>query len=140
MTKKEVVWLVIRIFGVYFAYLALVSLFTIFAAIPSLIFTPVLNDPAANKQVPATRVQPVSVNESVNSPMEPAMENNSDIVARKDNSEAVKIFLWYVFLTVIYGAVGWYLLRDGRLFYFLLMREEIVKKSEPEPEVTSLNL
>lgn len=141
MTKKEVVWLLIRMFGVYFAYLAIVSLFAVFAVLPSLIFTPVINSPAnANTQIPATKVQPVPFNGSSDLPNEPVPDTTSASVEPKENSEAVKTFLWYILLTFIYGAVGWYLLRDGRLFYFLLMREEVIKKSEPEPEVTSLNL
>ena len=141
MNKKEIVWLTIRLIGLYFAYLTIVSLFSVIGFAPALIFVPpALDTPSnANTTVQNTRVQTLPYN--VNPIGEPPPKPNTETAASdKDRSEIVKIFLWYIFLTVIYGVVGWYLLRDGRLFYALLMREEVIKKREAEPEVTTLNL
>jgi hypothetical protein len=141
MNKKEIVWLIIRLIGLYFAYLSIVTLFTVIGSAPALIFMPPALGEAsnANTAVANTRVQTLPYN--VNPIGEPMPKTNTETAASdKDRSEIIKIFLWYIFLTAIYGAVGWYLLRDGRLFYSLLMREDLIKKREAEPEVTTLNL
>lgn len=141
MNKKEIVWLIIRLIGLYFAYLSIVSLFSVIGTAPSLIFMPpALNSASnANTAVANTRVQTLPYN--VNPIGGPSPQTNSETAASDNNrSEIIKIFLWYIFLTAIYGAVGWYLLRDGRLFYAFLMREDLIKKREAEPEVTTLNL
>ena len=141
MNKKEIVWLIIRLIGLYFAYLSIVSLFSVISTAPALIFLPPALDTAsnANTAVANTRIQTLPYNVS---PMggPPPLTNTETAAGDKDRSEIVKIFLWYIFVTAIYGAVGWYLLRDGRLFYALLMREDLIKKREAEPEVTTLNL
>ncbi len=141
MIKSEVVWLIIRLIGLYFAYLTIISLVGLIGSAPALIFMPPALDsaPSSNTAIPNTRIQPAPYN--VNPAVEPLSKNNAQTAANdKDRSETVKIFLWYILLTAIYGVVGWYLLRDGRLFYALLMREEVIKTSKAEPEVTTLNL
>jgi hypothetical protein len=141
MNKKEIVWLIIRLIGLYFAYLSIVSLFSVIGAAPALVFMPPALDEAsnANTAVTNTRVQTLPYN--VNPMGGPPPQTNTETAAGdKDRSEIVKTFLWYIFVTAIYGAVGWYLLRDGRLFYALLMREDLIKKREADPEVTTLNL
>ena len=140
-SKKEIVWFVIRLIGLYFAYLTIVSLFSVIATAPALIFMPPALDtaPNSNTAVTNTRVQPLPYN--TNPIAEPTPQTKTETIASgKDRSEIVKTFLWYIFLTAIYGVIGWYLLRDGRLFYALLMREDLIKKREAEPEVTTLNL
>ena len=141
MIKREVVWLIIRLIGLYFAYLTIISLFGLIGWAPALIFMPPALDsaPNSNTAIPNTRIQPAPYN--VNPAAEPLPKNNAETTANdKDRSETVKIFLWYILLTAVYGTVGWYLLRDGRLFYALLMREELIKTSKAESEVTTLNL
>ena len=49
-------------------------------------------------------------------------------------------FLGELLLALIYGAIGFYFLRDGRLLFAVLMREDSEKKKKSEPEVTTLNL
>ena len=141
MIKSEVVWLIIRLIGLYFAYLTIISLFGLIGTAPALIFMQSASDsaPNSNTAIPNTRIQTAPYN--VNPIGEPSSKNTAEITANdKDKSEIVKIFLWYIFLTIVYGAAGWYLLRDGRLFYALLMREELIKTSKAESEVTTLNL
>ena len=141
MNKKEIVWLIIRLIGLYFAYLTIVSLLSVISAAPALIFMPPGLDTAsnANTAVANTRVQTLPYNTNPIGEFPPQTKTET-AATDKDRSEIVKTFLWYIFLTAIYGAVGWYLLRDGRLFYALLIREDLTKKREAEPEVTTLNL
>lgn len=142
MNKKEIVWLIIRVIGLYFAYLTLVSLFSLVGSAPALIFMPPALDAAsnANTVVANTRVQTLPFNTNPIGEQPPPQIKTEAAASDKDRSEIIKTFLWYIFLTAIYGAVGWYLLRDGRLFYALLMREDLIEKREAEPEVTTLNL
>jgi hypothetical protein len=49
-------------------------------------------------------------------------------------------FLGGLFLALIYGGLGFYFLRDGRVLFALLMREDSDKPDKKESEVTSLNL
>ena len=141
MNKKEIVWLIIRLIGLYFAYLAIVSLFSVIGSLPSLIFMPpTLDTPSnANTAVANTRVQTLPYNANPIGESSPQTKTET-AASDKDRTEIVKTFLWYIFLTAIYGIIGWYLLRDGRLFYALLIREDLIKKREAEPEVTTLNL
>lgn len=141
MNKKELVWLITRLTGTYFAYLTIVSLFTVIGAVPALIFMPpeLESAPNANTTVANTRVQALPFNANPMGESSPPTKTET-AQTDKESSETVKLFLWYIFLTAIYGAVGWYLLRDGRLFYLLLMREDSIRKKETEPEVTTLNL
>jgi hypothetical protein len=141
MIKSEVVWLIIRLIGLYFAYLTIISLFGLIGSAPALIFMPPAlgSVPNSNTAIPNTRIQALPYN--ANPIAEPLSKNNAETTRNdKDQSENVKIFLWYILLTAVYGVVGWYLLRDGKLFYALLMREELIKTSKAESEVTTLNL
>ena len=55
MTKREFVWLLIRLAGVYFAYLAIIGFFTLITSGWSLIFAPPkLDVPNANSNRSAT--------------------------------------------------------------------------------------
>lgn len=142
MTKKESVWLIIRLIGVYFAYLTVISFFSAISVVPSLLFAPAdLKIPQKNNaETPVSIAQPTPFGMNENVPNNAPTKSNSANADEKNTAENLKSFFWYVFLTAIYGVTGWYLLRDGRLFYALLMREEIMKKREAEPEVTTLNL
>ena len=74
----------------------------------------------------------------------PAIEtpNNNEQLKPEDKArrEALMNLVGIVFLTLIYGAIGFYFLRDGRLLFALLMREDSEKIKRSEPEVTTLNL
>lgn len=147
MNKYQVIWLLIRLAGVYFAYLALIAFFGLVGSIPALFTLPKIDADNKNANVavntnPTLRVQPISPNINYNAPE--AVENSGkpeDSITAKFRGENVKDFLWFLVLTAIYGAAAWYLLKDGRILYGVLNREEphgLVR--EKEAEVTSLNL
>lgn len=149
MNKYQVVWLIIRLFGLYFAYLTLFSFFGLVGSVPALFTLPKIDAEKKNANVstmpqnPTIRVQPISPNVNSNS-SETADSNgktDEEGITDKFKGENVKNFLWFLILTAIYGAAAWYLLRDGRLLYAILNREEphgLLK--EKEAEVTTLNL
>ncbi len=140
MTKKELVWLLIRAAGVYFGYLMIVSIFSVVVLAPSLIFAPTDLKTAQrpNSEIPVTEVQPYNTSGIPGDNIQPRV--NTGQTDDEAVSENVKNFLWSLFLGFIYGAIGFYLLRDGRLFYFLLIKEELTEARQAEPEVTTLNL
>lgn len=147
MNKYQVIWLIIKLAGVYFAYLALITFFGLVGSIPALFTLPKIDAEKKNANVavntnPTLRVQPISPNVNYNAPE--TAENNGktdESITDKFKGDNVKNFLWFLVLTAIYGAAAWYLLRDGRILYGVLNREEphgLVK--EKQAEVTSLNL
>lgn len=147
MNKYQVVWLIIRLCGVYFAYLTLVTFLGLVGSIPALFTLPKIdtnpkNANVATQPTPSFRVQPISPNGNYNSSeTSENKEKSDDSITGKFKGENVKTFAWFLLLTAIYGAAAWYLLRDGRFLYGMLNRErpdELTK--EKEAEVTSLNL
>lgn len=143
MTKRDLVWLLIRLAGVYFAYLAVITFFTTINSGWGLIFAPPkLDIPNANsnKTVAIPGIQPAPYDPNMN-PALPTPNNNETLGPEdKVRRETIMSLVGLVVLTLIYGGIGFYLLRDGRLFYLILMREETEKKKDAEPEVTTLNL
>ena len=154
MNKYQVVWLIIRLAGVYFAYLTLVTFFGLVGSIPALFTLPKIDTNPKNANVstmpqngtnpanPTYRVQPVSPNLNANSSESPENGGKTDeSITDKFKGENVKTFAWFLVFTAIYGAAAWYLLRDGRILYDVLNREapdSLIK--EKEAEVTQLNL
>lgn len=144
MNKYQVVWLIIRLAGVYFAYLTLFSFFGLVGSIPALFTLPKIdvnnkNANVANVQ-PSMPVRSISPNGNFNAPETP--ENKTDeSITDKFKGENVKNFVWFLILTGIYGAVTLYLLRDGRILYDVLNREKPHESAKgKEAEVTTLNL
>jgi hypothetical protein len=148
MNKYQVVWLIIRLVGVYFAYLALITFFGLVGSIPALFTLPkidAVNPKNANvstmPQNPTFRVQPVSPNLNANVPDGAGNEKTDEGITDKFKGENFKTFAWFLVLTAIYGAAAWYFLRDGRVLYAVLNREEPdASIKEKEAEVTTLNL
>jgi hypothetical protein len=147
MNKYQVIWLIIRLVGVYFAYLTLVSFLGLVGSIPALFTLPKIDTNPKNANVsvnsnPTFRVQPISPNGNSNAP--DAAENkekSGDSITDKFKGENVTTFAWFLILTGIYGGAAWYLLRDGRILYGILNREKPDESlKEKEAEVTSLNL
>ena len=149
MNKYQVVWLIIRLAGVYFAYLTLVTFLGLVGSIPALFTLPKIDATSPKNanistapQNPTLRVQPVTPNINANS--SETTENggkSGEGITDKFKGDNVKTFAWFLILTALYGAAAWYLLRDGRILYAVLNREEpdgLVK--EKEAEVTTLNL
>jgi hypothetical protein len=147
MNKYQVIWLIIRLAGVYFAYLTLVSFLGLVGSIPALFTLPKIDANPKNANVavnsnPTFRVQPISPNGNYNA-LDAAenKEKSGDSITDKFKGENVTTFAWFLILTAIYGAAAWYLLRDGRHLYGILNREKPDESSkEKEAEVTSLNL
>ena len=148
MNKYQVIWLIIRLVGVYFAYLTLVSFLGLVSSIPALFTLPKIDVSTKNANVaansnPSIRVQPISPNGNLNVPesADSKEKSNSESITDKFKGENVKNFVWFLLLTGFYGAAAWYLLRDGRILYDVLNREKPHESAkEKESEVTSLNL
>jgi len=151
MNKYQVVWLIIRLMGLFFAYLTLVTFFGLVGSIPALFTLPKIDAPSKNananvafNQNPTLRVQPIYPNANYNSPEAPNDNNGAktdESITDKFKGENFKNFMWFLVMTLVYGAITWYLLRDGRILYDVLNREQphgIGK--EKEAEVTTLNL
>jgi hypothetical protein len=144
MTKREVVWLLIRLAGVYFAYLAIITLFTVITSGWSLIFAPPkLDVPNTNSNRAATIpgiTQPAPYD--INNPSATPATSTAEPEKPEDKAKrgALMSFLGGLFIALIYGGLGFYFLRDGRVLFALLMREDSDKPDKKESEVTSLNL
>ena len=152
MNKYQVIWLIIRLAGVYFAYLTLMTFFGLIGSVPALFTLPKIDANQKNANVstmpqnpanPTYRVQPVTPNINANGAENADGSGKTEEgITDKFKGENVKTFAWYLVLTAIYGAVAGYLLRDGRLLYGVLNREEphSLSNREKEAEVTQLNL
>ena len=149
MNKQQAVWLIIRLIGLYFAYLAIVSLFALIGAIPALFTLPKIdadgrpNANASSTPSPVIRVQPIPPDGSLDAadPTAATEKANGETLTEKFTAESVKTAAWFFLSTLLYGAVAWYLLRDGRVLFEVLGREDphgLIK--EREAEVTTLNL
>lgn len=150
MTKREFVWLLIRLAGVFFAYLAIATFFTVVTSGWSTIFAPPkLDVQTANSNRASTMpgIQPVTPYDPSMNPANPNQITQPTPVSAepekpedKARREAVMKVLGSLLLALIYGGLGFYFLRDGRILYILLMREDSDKPKNSEPEVTTLNL
>ncbi len=140
--------MIIRLVGVYFAYLTLVSFLGLVSAVPALFTLPKIDANTKNANVAVSqpntpiRVQPISPNGNYNTSENAENKEKSDeSITDKFKGENVKNFVWFLILTAIYGVAAWYLLRDGRVLYDVLNREKPhASTREKESEVTSLNL
>lgn len=158
MDKRQTVWLIVRLIGIYFAYWAVVALISLVGAIYTYISLPSPNTPPkANANT--NTVRPSVPTPAVN-PTLPTTKSPADEAAEKAKSDAGKDALWQLFLTVIYGGIGFYLIRNGRRLFVILRREDLIEDTDenvPLPakkekinysseraskkeEVTSLNL
>ena len=123
MIKKEVVWLIVKLIGIYFVYSTIVAVLVLISSIYAYIQLPApprfgkAENTAANVQTISPGFPGVTVNPTPNSPTT-AAENPVETA----KNEALKALLWNLFLTVIYGLIGWYLIRDGRILFAVLNR------------------
>lgn len=121
MTKRHVVWLIIKLIGVYFAYSAIVAVPGVISSIYAYASLP--SPPRFGKAETgntAVNIQPVFPNPNANTSTKPEIETP----AEKAKNEALKLFVWNLLATIFYGLVGWYLIRDGRFLFALLIRED----------------
>jgi hypothetical protein len=120
MTKKEVVWLITKLFGVFFAYWTVVAVFVLIGSVYAYIQLP--SPPRFGKSESAvTNVQPGPFNPTISTP--PAATAAAENPAEAAKNAALKQLLWDLLLVVIYGLIAWYLIRDGRFLFALLNRE-----------------
>jgi hypothetical protein len=137
MNKRETVWLIVRLVGVYFLYSAVVTLFSLVGAISTLrtlsATTNGTKSPAANVQ---TAPPPVNPRPDLDQPA----PHNADPAAEKLKSEAFNTILFYILILAIYGGIGFYLTRYGRMLFYVLSNENSPNKSEDNPAVTTLKL
>ena len=147
MNKYQVVWLLIRLAGVYFAYLTLLTFLGLVGSIPALFTLPKIDVNPKNANVavnsnPAFKVQPISPNGNYGAPETTETNKTDENITDKFKGDNVKNFVWFLFFTAIYGAAAWYLLKDGKILYDVLNCEapDNSLKKVKEAEVTSLNL
>lgn len=153
MTKKQVVWLIIKLVGVCFIYSTIIAVLVLIGSIYAYIQIPAPPrfGKTENSSVNVQTISPGFPNPTQNNPATTKPEVETPV--EKAKNDALKELLWNLFLTVIYGALGWYLIRDGRFFFAILNREEPFDASgkpvesdsfplsrKKENVVTSLNL
>ena len=137
MSKQQVVWLIVRLVGVYFAYLAVVTAFSLPGAVSTL-YSLSSRPTAAKPEIENVRPTPY--------PGFPKTENETQQAGKTDpaaenlKSEAFKTLLKYIFFTALYGGIGFYLIRRGRLLFNVLINETSAKAYEDNPAVTTLKL
>jgi hypothetical protein len=140
MTKKEVVWLITKLIGVLFSYWMIVAVLVLIGSIYAYIQLP--SPPRFGK------AETQAANVRVTSPGFPDMTGATPITpanvpenpAETAKNEALKLLLWDLFLTVIYGLIAWYLIRDGRFLFALLNREAPYDESGKPVESDSFPL
>ncbi len=141
MNKREVVWLIVKLIGTYFVYLTVVSFFSLISSV-SLLYSLPSEPSAAAKTDANVAVSPIAA--PTGFPSRPTNSSNAaektpiDAAAKKLRDEAVKTLLLYIFLTVLYGAIAFYLIRDGKVLFILLNREG--KIISDEKEINSLGI
>ncbi len=141
MNKREVVWLIVKLIGVYFIYLTVVSTFSFISSVST--FYSVSSQLSSTRPDANSAVSPITTPE--NFPARPPISSNksnekpvADASQKKLADEAIKTILFYVFLTALYGAFGFYLIKDGRILFAVLNREEkIVSETK---EINSLGI
>lgn len=150
MNKYQAIWLIIRLAGVCCAFMAIMTFFSLVGSIPGLFSLPKIDVGTKNSNVsnapqpvmPVVRPQPGFPNANSMPDTDDAKAKDGDSITAKFTTEGVKTFGWNLLMAIIYFAITWYLLRDGRLIFALLNREEPIGLStrQKEAEVTSLNL
>lgn len=148
MNKHEVVWLIIKLIGMYFVYSAIVAFFGLLGSISALYSLPSEASAASPKtDANVSAVSPVAAPDGFPTPMTATRQPNAagktadkplDPAAKKARDEAIKNLLRSVFLTALYGAIGFYLMRDGRILFALLSREGVI--ASEKKEINSLGI
>ena len=142
MNKPEVVWLIVRLFGIGFVYLAIVSVFGLIGSISTFTSLPAVPTASSNSNTEMS-VTPITAPDSFpvrqpNLPSRTGEKTAPDAASKKAGDDAVKNLLWYLFLIALYGAAGFYLLRDGRILFAALNRED--KIISDTKEINSLGI
>lgn len=138
MNKRELVWLIVRLIGVYFLYLTFSTLLSLpgtvstlysLAATSTTVSAPTDSNRTAPPVYPAPRNEPDTQN-----------VKKSDPATEQAKSEAFKNLLKSLFLSGIYGFLGYYLTKKGRVLFDILNNESSTTRQEKDPAVTTLKL
>ena len=143
MNKREVVWLIVRLVGVYISYCAVVTAFTLAASIWMLFSVPAKPGPpgmVGSADNESTRVEPTGIPGITRPEPTPRTAARPDPAAEEAKREVFKLILWNLFLTAVQGAIGVYLLIYGRILFNILLRENQAAEKEKDPESILLNL
>ncbi len=129
MNKREVVWLIIRLIGVYFAYTAIVTLFSLGGSFYALYTLSADSSPSVKPETANIQNVPGMPNMRSDTPeVKPVVK--TDPATEKLKSEAFKSILMYFFLTGLYGGIAFYLITKGNRFYRILAKEAAAARRE----------
>ena len=139
MNKREVIWLIVKLVGLYFVFSAIFALFNLVDAATNLTTLP------SSKTTPETvSPAPADANSFPGLTQQPGPQTRptraADPVADAAKTAAVKVLLGFFFMTVLYGGIGYYLIRDGGFLYNILAREGQGDPSVRSPDVVTLDL
>lgn len=150
MNKREVVWLIVRLIGLYLCYSAIIAAFTLASAIWAFIGLPSKpGAPGAETEISRQAENPPGISgfspqgpnaQPENSRRQPQANRPADPAADEARRAVFKEVLWALLLTVIQSGIGFYLLIYGGLLFNILMRENQSALREKEPESILLNL
>jgi hypothetical protein len=136
MNKREVVWLIVRLIGVYFAYLAVVSVFTLAGSISAFYTLNSDTSTSTKTETDITRNAPPGFPPGrVENEPKPVVK--TDPASEKLKSDAFKSLLLYLFLTGLYGVTGFYLIAKGTILFNILNKEDPSTRSK-ESVVTTI--
>jgi hypothetical protein len=141
MNKREVVWLIVRLIGLYFAYTAIVALFILVSTIWMLFSAPSAKSLETDGAPPDTSINIPGIGSRPEPTPSRSVNKIVDAAADEARRAIFKQILWYIFLLALQGGVGYYLLFHGGMVFNLLMRENKPgERKEREPESILLNL
>jgi hypothetical protein len=136
MNKREVVWLIIRLIGLYFAYSAVVAIFTLASAGYGLYSLSSATRSDSDVSHSATSgASSLSRGDS-----EPKTTVKADPAAEKLKNEAFRALLLDLLLVAVYGGLGFYLIAKGGILFRVLSNEASAERRREEETVTTLNL
>lgn len=133
MNKHETSWLIVRLIGIYFAYLAVASVFTLAASIS--IFYSLNAD--SRPEADISRSAPAGIPGRIDNESKPSVR--IDPLSEKAKGEAFRSLLLCVLLTGLYGGIACYLIFKGSLLFNILNREDTERRSR-ESAVTTIKL
>lgn len=137
MSKQQLAWLLVRVAGVYFAYCALVSFVPLGASVPDLFTLPKL-DKKAEIPVPFDPSKPMP---GIGQPAPtPEVTKEQEAAEKEFRAASLKKFLINLGKSIFFLLLAWYFIRDGRVIFEVLSREEPFGLKKDEEEVTALNL
>jgi hypothetical protein len=147
MNKREVVWLIVRLIGVYVSYCAIVAVLTLAGSVWTFFSVPSKTGPNAGTEIESVSDKPVGggipgITAGPNGRPDPTPRtaNKADTAADEAKRGLFKDLLWNLFLTLVESGIAVYLLIYGGILFNILMRENQAAEKEKEPESILLNL